>query len=99
MVILGLRRLVSVKLPQQTVVDLEVVWRRDDPEAESRVEAVLADLQRSASGDRYELIDGGESVRRSFRLRTMGDGALKALAARLRTIEGITGYRLDPRDD
>jgi len=98
-VILAALRLVSVKLPQQTVVDLEVVWRRDDPEAESRVEAVLADLQRSASGDRYELIDGGESVRRSFRLRTMGDGALKALAARLRTIEGITGYRLDPRDD
>lgn len=98
-VILAALRLVSVKLPQQTVVDLEVVWRRDDPEAENRLEAVLADLQRSASGDRYELIDGGESVRRSFRLRTMGDGALKALAARLRTIEGITGYRLDPRDD
>ena len=98
-VILAALRLVSVKLPQQTVVDLEVVWRRDDPEAESRLEAVLADLQRSASGDRYELIDGGESVRRSFRLRTMGDASLKALAARLRTIEGITGYRLDPRDD
>ena len=98
-VILAALRLVSVKLPQQTVVDLEVVWRRDDPEAENRVEAVLADLQRSASGDRYELIDGGESVRRSFRLRTMGEDSMKSLAARLRTIEGLTGYRLDPRDD
>ena len=98
-VILGLLRLVSVKLPQHTVVDAEVVWRRADPEAEARVEAVLADVERSSSGDRYELIDGGESVRRSFRLRTMGDASMKALAARLRTVEGVTGYRLDPRDD
>lgn len=98
-VILGLLRLVSVNLPQHTVVDAEVVWRRDDPEAEARVEAVLADLERSSSGDRYELIDGGDSVRRSFRLRTMGDASMKALAARLRTVEGVTGYRLDPRDD
>ncbi|MDZ4111999.1 MAG: hypothetical protein U1E18_20705 [Brevundimonas sp.] len=53
----------------------------------------------SPGGDRHELVDGGESVRRTFRLKAVGDDALKRLAARLRTVEGVTGYRLDPRDD
>ena len=98
LILAGLR-LVSARLPQQTVVDAEVVWRRDDPEAEARVEAALADVSRSSTGEKHELIDGGASVRRTFRLRAVGDEPLKAMAARLRAIEGITGYRLDPRDD
>ena len=52
-----------------------------------------------ATGGRHELIENGEQVRRVFRLRAMGEEPLKALAARLRTLEGVTGYRLDPRDD
>ncbi|CAN7302239.1 MgtC/SapB family protein [Brevundimonas sp. LjRoot202] len=98
-VILAALRLVSVRLPQQTVVDAEVVWRRDAPDAEDAVEAAMGEIGWSPSGDRHELIDGGESVRRAFRLRAVGEEPLKALAARLRTIEGVTGYRLDPRDD
>lgn len=98
-VILAALRLVSVRLPQQTVVDAEVVWRRDAPDAEDAVEAAMGEIGWSSSGDRHELIDGGESVRRAFRLRAVGEEPLKALAARLRTVEGVTGYRLDPRDD
>ena len=99
MVILAALRLVSRRLPQHVVVDAEVVWRRDAPAAEDAVEAAMGGIGWSPGGDRHELIDGGESVRRTFRLKAVGDNALKSLAARLRTVEGVTGYRLDPRDD
>ncbi len=92
-------RLISRRLPQAVVVDAEVVWRRDASSAEDRVEAALAGMDRRGRADRFELVDGGEAVRRSFRLKVDGEPALKALAARLRGIEGVVGYRLDPRDD
>ena len=98
-IILAALRLVSVRLPQQVVIDAEVSWRRDTPEAERAVEAAIAEAGWSASGDRHRLADGGASVQRIFRLRSRGDDSLKALAANLRATEGVTGYRLDPRDD
>lgn len=98
-VILAALRLVSQRLPQHTVVDAEVVWRRQDPAAEAAVEAAMRVIGWPPNRDRHELVDGGESVRRTFRLRVADDGSLKALAARLRTVEGVTGYRLDPRED
>ena len=92
-------RLVSARLPQKPVVDVVVTWRRADAEAEDRVEAALSDVDRDRRADRFELIDGGESVLRSFRMTVDGEAALKALAGRLRSVAGVTGYRLDPRDD
>jgi putative Mg2+ transporter-C (MgtC) family protein len=92
-------RLISHRLPQAVVVDAEVTWRREASAAEDRVEAALAGLDRRGRADRFELVDGGDAVRRSFRLRVDGEPALKALAARLRGIDGVVGYRLDPRDD
>jgi putative Mg2+ transporter-C (MgtC) family protein len=92
-------RLVSLKLPQKSVVDAEVVWARGDLEAEARIEGALAGVARARRSDRFELIDGGEALRRSFRLKLDGEDALKDLALRLRAIEGVTAYKLDPRDD
>ncbi|HZW15386.1 MAG TPA: MgtC/SapB family protein [Brevundimonas sp.] len=97
--ILAALRLVSRRLPQHTIVDAEVIWRRADPGAEAAVENALGETGWSPSSERHELIDGGESVRRTFRIRAIGEEPLKDLAARLRTVEGVTGYRLDPRDD
>ena len=97
-IILAALRLVSARFPQHLRIDAEVAWRREDPAAEAAVEAALAGLLRTTGG-RHELIDGGDQVRRIFRLTAMGDEPLKTLAARLRTIEGVTAYRLDPRDD
>lgn len=97
LVILAVLRLASARFPQHRRIDAEVSWRRESPDVEEAVEAAFAPLQ--ATGGRHELIDAGEQVRRVFRLRAMGEQPLKALAARLRTIEGVTGYRLDPRDD
>lgn len=98
-VILTVLRLVSLRLPQHTVVDAEVSWGRETPEAEAAVEAAMAQIGWSPGTDRHELVDGGQAVRRTFRLRAAGDEPLKALAARLRAVEGVIGYRLDPRDD
>ena len=98
MIILAALRLVSARFPQHLRIDGEVTWRREDPGAEAAIEEAMAGLRRTAGG-RHELIDGGDQVRRMFRLTAMGDEPLKALAARLRTIEGVTAYRLDPRDD
>ena len=98
MIILAALRLVSARFPQHLRIDGEVTWRREDPGAEAAIEEAMAGLRRTAGG-RHELIDGGDQVRRMFRLTAMGDEPLKTLAARLRTIEGVTAYRLDPRDD
>jgi putative Mg2+ transporter-C (MgtC) family protein len=97
--VLTLLRLISRRVPQLLVVDAEIVWRREATAAEDRVEAALAGIDRRGRADRFELIDGGAAVRRSFRVRIEGEPALKSLAARLRAIEGVTGYRLDPRED
>jgi putative Mg2+ transporter-C (MgtC) family protein len=97
--ILAALRLVSARLPQQCIVDAEVAWRRETPEAEEALEAAMRDVGWSPSGERHELVDGGGSVRRTFRLKSIGHESVKALAARLRAIDGVTGYRLDPRED
>ena len=92
-------RLVNARMPQRPVVDAEVIWRRADLVAEEQVEAALAEVDRDRRADRFELIEGGASVRRTFRMTLGGEAALKTLAARLRSVDGVTGYRLDPRDD
>lgn len=97
--VLVVLRLVSLRLPQKAVVDAQIVWRRDVGGAEDRIEAALAGIDRSSGADHFELIDGGEKLRRSFRFKAEGEPALKALAARLRGIDGVVGYSLDPRDD
>lgn len=97
--ILVVLRLVSLRLPQKSVVDAEIVWRRDAVGADDRIEAALGGLDRGRRADRFELIDGGERLRRSFRLTVAGEAELKALSARLRSIEGVVGYSLNPRDD
>lgn len=96
-ILIGLR-LVSRRLPQKAVIDAEVVWRRDAPEAEARLEAALSELDPARRSDRFELIDGGDSVRRTFRVALPDEAAVKTLAERLRGIEGITGYSLDSRE-
>ena len=96
-VILAVLRLVSARFPRHLRIDAEVTWRRDSPDVEDAVEASFAALD--ATTGAHDLIDGGDQVRRVFRLRAMGEEPLKALAARLRTVEGVTGYRLVPRDD
>jgi putative Mg2+ transporter-C (MgtC) family protein len=99
MAILVALRLVSLKLPQKSVVDAEVVWARGDLEAEARIEAALDGVDPARRAGRFELIDGGDALRRSFRLKLDDEAALKDLGQRLRAIEGVTAYKLDPRDD
>lgn len=97
--ILVILRMVSKRLPQISIVDADIVWRRSDPDAEGRIEALLDEIDGTRRGGKIELIDDGAAVRRRYRLGLQGEPALKALSGRLQTIEGVTGYSLDPRDD
>lgn len=98
-IILVLLKLISRRLPQSSVVDVDLVWRRADRETEVRVEAVLDDVDRARRIERLELVEGGDSVRRTLRLKLGGEPAVRALAARLAEIDGVTGYTLAPRND
>ncbi len=98
-IILVLLKLISRRLPQPSVVDVDLVWRRADRETEVRVEAVLDDVDRARRIERLELVEGGDSVRRTLRLKLGGEPAVRALAARLAEIDGVTGYTLAPRND
>ncbi|WP_292034512.1 MULTISPECIES: MgtC/SapB family protein [unclassified Brevundimonas] len=98
-VILIALRLVSVRLPARVLTDVEVRWRRDGPSPEAEVEAALKAIDPSPRHDRFELIDGGAVVRRSWRIKAGGEVELKGLAARLCALPGVTDYVLDPRDD
>lgn len=97
-ILVGLR-LVSARLPQTAVVDGTVTWRRDTPGAEGAIHAALTDCLRQPRADRHDLIAGGEAVRLGVRLQKATPEQIRALAARLRAIDGVVGYELDPRDD
>lgn len=98
-VVLVVLRLVSLRLPEASVIDLWVAWRRNGADAEAQVEAALGSCPRTERSDRYELIDDGEGIRRTYRLKPLGPQDVKALARRLDAIDGLTGYGIDPRED
>ena len=92
-------RLVSVRLPSQILTDVEVRWRREGASPEAEVEAALRAIDPAARHDRFELIDGGTVIRRSWRIKAGSEAELKGLASRLCALPGVTDYVLDPRDD
>ncbi len=98
-VVLVVLRLVSLRLPEALVVDLWVAWNKGSAETEAAVEAALEGCPRTERADRYELVEHGRDVRRTFRLKPLGPQQIKALAQRLDGIDGLTGYGIDPRDD
>ena len=98
-VILVVLRLVSSKLPGRTVIDAEVCWRRDDVSPEPVVEAALHAIDPHARPDRFELIEDGSVIRRSWRLKVRGEADLKRLASVLGAEAGVCRYSLDPRND
>ena len=97
-VLIGLK-LISMRLPAQTVVDVEVSWERREPSPEPAVEAALNAVDAAVHPGRFELIEDGRLARRAWRLKTAGEGRMKALAERLGATPGVVAYRLDPRDD
>lgn len=97
-ILIGLR-LVNRRLPQRTLADVEVRWRRDAPSPEAAVEAALRAADASARSGRIELVDGGGGVKRNWLIRTHGEASLKTLADALGAVPGVTGFTLDPRAD
>ncbi|MDZ4364037.1 MgtC/SapB family protein [Brevundimonas sp.] len=98
LILVGLR-LVSARLPTRSVIDAVVCWPRDAADVAEAVERVLNDMDGAARSDRFELVDEGRLVRRSWRLTVKGQADLKALADSLGGLPDVTAYALDPRDD
>ena len=98
LILIGLR-LISKRLPARTIVDAEVCWERRELSPEPAVEAALKAIDADVRHDRFELIEGGRAVRRTWRLKAATETELKRLAEQLCATPGVTAYRLDPRDD
>ena len=98
LILIGLK-LISGGLPARTVVDAEVCWERREASPEPAIEAALRAIDAEVRHDRFELIDEGRTVRRTWRLRAAEESQLKRLAEQLWAIPGVVAYSLDPRDD
>ena len=97
-ILIGLR-LISKRLPARTMVDVEVCWDRGEASPEAAVEALLQAIDRAARADRFELIDGGRTLRRTWRLKAATEAQLKQVADGLCAMPGVVAFGLDPRDD
>lgn len=92
-------RLVNERLPQTSVLDVSVEWLRENTTAERDITNALARVRHPNAAEQHELIDGGSKVRIRLRSGKMSNAAITNLAQRLRTIPGLVGYTLNPRDD
>ena len=92
LILVGLR-LVSLKVPAKIVVDVEACWRRDAA-PDDEIEAALRDVDANAVSDRFEMLDDGRTILRSWRIKAGGDAELKALASRLASVPALSVYKL-----
>ncbi|MBO9501392.1 MgtC/SapB family protein [Brevundimonas sp. A19_0] len=96
--ILAALKLISRKVPDRTVVDVEVRWPGTAADTAQAVEEALTAGDAGLKRVRLELIENGQLCRQSWRL-TVRSRDLAALAGRIQSVPGVTGYDLAPRDD
>ena len=96
--ILAVLKLISRKVPERTVVDVEVRWPGTAADTAQAVEEALTAGDAGLKRVRLELIENGQLCRQSWRL-TVRSRDLAALAGRIQSVPGVTGYDLAPRDD
>ena len=91
-------RVITRGLRRRSIIDVQVAWPREAP-LDAEVEAVLKRHCFKLSPDAYELSEDGRKVQRSWKIETRGAANFTPLADALNAIPGVSGYRLDPRDD
>ncbi|WP_226636264.1 MgtC/SapB family protein [Brevundimonas poindexterae] len=96
--ILAALKLISRKVPERTVVDVEVRWPGTAADTAQAVEEALTAGDAGLKRVRLELIENGQLCRQSWRL-TVRSRDLAALAGRIQSVPGVIGYDLAPRDD
>ena len=96
--VLAALKLISRSVPERTVVDVEVRWPSATQGTAQAVEAALTAGDAGLKRVRLELIENGQLCRQSWRL-TVRSRDLAALAGRIQSVPGVTGYDLAPRDD
>lgn len=97
--VLTLLRLVSARMPEAVVADVQVEWRSDEPDPETAVRSVLSQFASRQGVEHHALVDDGRRVALRLRLSKMKPDELAELGRRLRGVEGVLTYTLDPRDD
>lgn len=97
-ILVGLR-IVSRSLPRHVLTDVVVCWRNRGPSPEDEIETALKRLDPQPIHDRFELLDDGRLMQRTWRIRAGGEPELKRLARTLAGLRGVASYRLDPRED
>ena len=96
--VLAALKLISRSVPERTVVDVEVRWARDARDTARAVETALTVGDTGLKRTRLKLTEDGQICRQSWRL-TVRSRDLAALAERIRSVPGVTGFDLAPRDD
>ncbi|MDP3377055.1 MAG: MgtC/SapB family protein [Brevundimonas sp.] len=91
-------KLVSRRVPDRTVVDVAVIWTAKSRGTAEAVEAALSHDDAELRRLRLELIEDGRLSRQSWRL-TVRARDLAALAERIQSVHGVSGFDLAPRDD
>lgn len=96
--VLAALKLISRRVPDRTVVDVEVRWPGTAADTAQAVEAALTAGDAGLKRVRLELMENGQLCRQSWRL-TVRSRDLAGLAGRIQAVPGVTGYDLAPRDD
>lgn len=92
-------RAISARMPSRAYVDVEVAWLRDAAPSEPEIETRILAIDSKARPGVFEMIDAGRIIKRTWRVGSGGEADMKALAERLRTVDGLIGYKLVPRGD
>ncbi len=98
-VILVALRVITMVTPRKVLTDVVIGWGREGPSPEAEVEAALKAVDPDTCHDRFELCEGGEVIRRSWRIKAASETDLKRLSDRLCALPGVCSFSLDPRDD
>jgi putative Mg2+ transporter-C (MgtC) family protein len=96
--VLAALKLISRNVPDRTVVDIEVRWKADASGTAREVEKAVTEGDAGVKRLRLQLTDDGDVCRQSWRL-TVRSRDLAGLAERLQSVDGVTGFDLEPRDD
>lgn len=95
-VLIGLRMLGRL-VPTRVITDLEVAWR--GPDADVAVQRIIEDADPGFSLTLRQLEPETGLTRRCFVIKTSDKRALTTLAEGLAAVPGVTGWRIEPRDD
>jgi putative Mg2+ transporter-C (MgtC) family protein len=99
LVVLTLFRIIDERMPQLTIIDVTVRYRREAAFPEVAFRAVMGECGLDPSGISHRLVAGGELVELSATLRSAKRVSAATLSARLYADASVVEFDVVPRDD